>query len=548
MHPHTPIHAAATRRDLLRAGLALAGAGTLSRLRADDVPIPVPTPVVKTTNGSVQGLVENGIQTFKGIRYGAPPVGPLRFLPPQKPEPWTGAADATAFGPPAIQMANGAIASPRTDFARELATIFPVPAEIKTANEDCLFLNVWTPAVKDSGNRPVMVWLHGGGFAYGSGAWPVYDGANLARKGDAVIVTINHRLNVFGYLYLGAFSDAYAKSGNAGMLDAVLALEWVRDNIAAFGGNPANVTIMGESGGGAKVCALLAMPAAKGLFHRAIVQSGPALRGLAKEPAVRLAKAVLEDLRVPENDLKALACVPPQTLVTAARASLEKIGGGLGPVEDGVVLPANPFSPAAPAVSAGVPLIIGTNKDEMTLFTVAEPWFGRLTEAQLGERVKQIAGDKSDALIAAIRKLHPDYPAPYIAAAAMTDSIMLRNSITIAERKAELHQAPVYMYCLVWETPILNGLFKSPHTLEIPLMFDNVDKARVLEGPGPDPVAIEKQMSDAWLAFARTGDPNTKSIPTWPPYTTAQRATMLFDVQSRVADDPQKEIRQVFEG
>jgi para-nitrobenzyl esterase len=474
------------------------------------------------------------------------PLGPLRFLPPQNPKSWTGAADATEFGPPGIQMASAAVASPRSDFARQLATIFPVPAETKIANEDCLFLNVWTPAVHDAKKRPVMVWLHGGGFAYGSGAWPVYDGGNLARKGDAVIVTLNHRLNVFGYLYLGGLSDSYAQSGNAGMLDIVLALEWVRDNIEAFGGDPGNVTIMGESGGGAKVCALLAMPSAKGLFHKAIVQSGPALRGVPKDNAVRLAKAVLDELQVSGSDLKALACVPTQALVAAAAAAAEKAGSTrLAPVEDGVVLPVDSFSPAAPAISANVRLIIGTNKDEMTLFTVAEPWFGHLTDAELGARAKQIAGDKSDALIAAIRKLHPDYSPAYILAAVMTDNMMLAGSITIAERKAARSAAPVYMYCLVWETPILNGLFKSPHTLEVPLMFDNVDKARVLVGPGPHPEAIAAQMSDAWLAFARSGDPNVKSTPAWPPYTPARRATMLFDVESRVVDDPQKEIRLV---
>jgi para-nitrobenzyl esterase len=449
-------------------------------------------------------------------------------------------------------MASAAIASPRSDFARQLATIFPVPAETKIANEDCLFLNVWTPAVQDQKKRPVMVWLHGGGFAYGSGAWPIYDGANLARKGDAVIVTVNHRLNVFGYLYLGALSEAYAQSGNTGMLDIVLALEWVRDNIEAFGGDPGNVTILGESGGGAKVSTLLAMPAAKGLFHRAIIQSGPGLRGVPKEAAARMAKAVLDELQV--SDPKALACVPAQSLVAAAASAAEKTGGGpmsmmrLAPVVDGTALPSDPFTPSAPAISANVPVIIGTNKDEMTLFVVAEPWFGHLSEAELGTRVKQMAGDKSDALIDAIRKLHPDYSPAYIAAAAMTDTTMLGGSITLAERKAAQNAAPVYMYCLVWETPVANGLFKSPHTLEIPLMFDNVDKARVLVGPGPRPEAIAAQMSDAWLAFARSGDPNAKSIPAWPPYTSARRATMLFDVDSRVTDDPQKEIRLALAG
>ena len=543
------------RRDVLRVALSTAAIAPFAKLFGADAPIPVPTKVVRTTNGRVQGFAHDGLQVFKGMPYGAPPIGDLRFLPPEKPKPWRGVADATEFGPPAIQMAGGAIASPATDFGRQMTSIFPVPQEIKIENEDCLFLNVWTPAVDTGKKRPVMVWLHGGGFAYGSGAWPVYDGANLARKGDAVIVSVNHRLNVFGYLYLGAVSDRYAQSGNAGMLDIVAALEWVRDNIEAFGGDPTNVTIFGESGGGLKVCALMAMPAAKGLFHKAIVESGPGLRGISKENAAQLARGVLAELQISAGDLKALACVSPQGLVEAAAAAMAKVGGGgmgsstrLAPVEDAVVLPADPYTPAAPAISADVPLIVGTNKDEMTLFVIAEPWFMRLTEAELPARAKAIAGDKSEALIAAIRKAHPDYSPAYVLASVMTDQTMLGGSIKLAERKIARRGAPVYMYCLVWETPVLNGLFKSPHTLELPLVFDIVDKARVLVGPGPNPETISRQMSDAWLAFAHTGNPNASSIPAWPAYSVEKRATMLFDVESRVADDPQREVRLALEG
>jgi len=541
MHQPTQI----PRRDLLRLGLSLAAA---SALRADD-PIPVVTKVVKTTNGSVQGLVKDGVQVLKGIRYGAPPVGPLRFMPPAKPKPWKGAADATEFGAPAIQMAPPISASPATDFGRQLATIYPTPAEIKIQNEDCLFLNVWTPALGAATRRPVMVWIHGGGYAYGSGAWPIYDGANLARKGDVVVVTVNHRLNVFGYLYLGQLAnDAYAKSGNSGMLDLVAALEWVRDNIEAFGGDPGNVTIMGESGGGAKVSTLLAMPAAKGLFHRAIIQSGPGLRGVPKDAATRTAKGVLDELQIGAADTKALRGLPAEDILAAAFAAAAKAGGGpmggmmrLAPVVDGVALPSDPFTPAAPEISANVPILIGSNKDEMTLFTAAEPWFGTLTDAQLVERAKAIAGAKAEPLIAAFRKLHPDYSPTYLLNQVLTANTMFAGSITLAERKSAQKAAPAYMYYLVWETPVVNGLFKTPHTLDIPFMFDNVDKARVLVGPGPEPEALARQMSGAWLAFARTGNPG------WPPYTAERRATMLFDVNSRVADDPNAEIRKILE-
>jgi len=533
------------RRDLLRLGIGLASAGVL----AADVPIPIVTKVVKTTSGDVQGLQHDGVQVLKGIRYGAPPVGALRFMPPAKPKPWKGVADATEFGAPAMQMAPPISTSPATDFGRQLATIYPTPAEIKIQNEDCLFLNVWTPALGSGTRRPVMVWLHGGGFAYGSGAWPIYDGANLAKKGDVVVVTVNHRLNVFGYLDLGQLgNDAYAKSGNAGMLDLVAALEWVRDNIEAFGGDPGNVTIMGESGGGAKVSTLLAMPAAKGLFHRAVIQSGPGLKGAPKDAATRAAKGVLDELQVNAADTKALQGIPAEDILAAAFAAAAKAGGGpmggmmrLSPVVDGVVLPSDPFTPVAPAISAGVPILIGSNKDEMTLFTAGEPWFGRLTDAQLVERAKAIAGSKAEPLIAAFRKLHPDYSPTYLLVQVLTAQAMFGGSITLAERKAAQKAAPVYMYYLVWETPVANGLFKSPHTLDIPFMFDNVDKARVLVGPGLQPEALARQMSDAWLAFARTGNPN------WPPYTPGRRATMLFDVESRVVDDPNAEVRKILQ-
>lgn len=538
------------RRDLLRLGIGLASAGVLGA----DVPIPVVTKVVKTTNGDVQGLVQDGVQVLKGIRYGAAPVGRLRFMPPQRPKPWKGVADATEFGAPAIQMAPPISASPATDFGRQLATIYTTPAEIKIQNEDCLFLNVWTPGLGGGTRRPVMVWLHGGGFAYGSGAWPIYDGANLAKKGDVVVVTVNHRLNVFGYLYLGQLgNDAYAKSGNAGMLDLVAALEWVRDNIEAFGGDPGNVTIMGESGGGAKVSTLLAMPGAKGLFHRAVIQSGPGLRGVPTDAATRTAKGLLDELQVSAADTKALQSIPAEDILAAAAAAAAKAGGGpmggmmrLAPVVDGVVLPSDPFTPAAPAISASVPILIGSNKDEMTLFTAAEPWFATLTDTQLMERAK-LAGPKGEALVAAFRKLYPDYSPTYLLNQVMTATSMFAGSVTLAERKAAQKAAPVYMYYLIWETPVANNLFKSPHTLDIPLMFDNVDKARVLVGPGPQPEALARQMSDAWLAFARAGNPNAASIPEWPPYTAERRATMLFDVKSRVADDPNAEIRKILQ-
>ncbi len=542
-----------SRREALRLGISLAAAGMLAKVAYAHIPIP--TKVVKTTNGRVQGLVQNGVQIFKGIRYGAEPVGGLRFMPPQKPAPWKDIADATEFGAPAIQMMNGVLASPVTDFERQLSSLVPIPQETKIGNEDCLFLNVWTPGLGDGKKRPVMVWLHGGGFMAGSGAWPVYDGTNLARKGDAVVVTVNHRLNVFGYLYLGGLAgDAYAKSGNAGMLDLVAALEWVRDNVEAFGGDPGNVTIMGESGGGAKVCVLLAMPDAHGLFHKAIIQSGPALRARPKDAATRLAKGILDELQVSAGDVKTLQAIPAHAIVSAAFASTAKTEGAgmdgyanLSPVVDGVVLPGDPFTPAAPAVSANIPIVIGSTKDKMTILNASEPWFGKLTEAEMMERAKQIAGAKSERLIAAYRKLHPDYTPTYLYNLLISDNAFFADSITLAELKAAQKAAPVYTYYLVWETPVRNNEFKTPHFLDVPFIFDNVEKARVLVGPGVQPEALAKQMSDAWLAFARAGNPDAKSIPHWPPYTAEQRSTMAFDVKSRIIEDPNAEVRKILQ-
>jgi para-nitrobenzyl esterase len=516
-------------------------------------------PIVKTTHGPVQGLVDGGIHAFKGLRYAAPPTGELRFKAPRPPAAWTAVADASAFGAPAIQMATGASANPTTELSKQLATIFTTSTEMKIASEDCLFLNVWTPGV-DAGKRPVMVWLHGGGFAYGSGSWPVYDGHNLAKKGDVVVVTVNHRLNVFGYLYLGELAGkAYADSGNAGMLDLVAALEWVRDNIAAFGGDPGNVTIFGESGGGAKVSTLMAMPLARGLFHRAIVESGPGLRGVPKEGATAMAKAILEQLAIAPGDAaalaKALAAAPTEKVLAAAHAVAERSGPGalgmmrLAPVVDGGALPRHPFDPDAPALSADVPLLIGWNKDEMTLFAASEPWFGKLTEEELPKRVAEAAGgeEKGKALLAALRAARPGYSPTYLQTGALSASRMFLGSVQLAERKAALGAAPVFVYELAWETPVGGGIFKSPHTLEIPFVFANVDKAAVLVGSGPQVAVLEREMSDAWLAFARTGNPNTSGLPQWPAYDANRRATMVFDTATRVVDDPDGAIRKALQ-
>jgi para-nitrobenzyl esterase len=498
------------------------------------------TDVVATSNGPVRGYRDGGLNIFKGLRYAAPPVGALRFAPPQAPSPWREPADAVVLGAPAIQVgvAPGEITGGRS------AGDPPASGQPGT-DEDCLFINVWTQGL--TGKRPVMVWLHGGGYANGSGGADMYDGEALARRGDVVMVTVNHRLNVFGYLHLGD-QGGHAASGEAGMLDIVLVLEWVRDNIAAFGGDPGNVTIFGESGGGMKVSLLMAMPAAAGLFHRAIIQSGPGLRATSREAAAKATQALFENLGLKAGDVGKLQSFSAAEIQdAAAKVQTGAPMGGFGPCVDGTALPRDPFHPDAPAVSAGVPVLIGTNKDEATLFLFADPRFGDYTEEDLAKRAKQSAGARAEAVTAAVREAFPDYSPSHLTAAVQTAVGMWGGSITLAERKAAQGGAPVYMYLLEWETTAARGKLKSPHALEIPLVFDNVGKAKSFMGRS-DPQALAEQMSEAWLAFARTGNPATAALPDWPAYDAARRATMVFNFESRLVEDPYPGVRRAVQG
>ena len=514
-----------------------------------DAPTLVRTAVAPTTNGPVRGYRDGGLNIFKGLRYAAPPTGPLRFKPPQKPTPWSEPADALVLAAPAMQAG----ADPTAAVGRRSAGTPDTPGE-PAASEDCLFINVWSQGLKDAKARPVMVWLHGGGFANGSGGAAMYDGEALARKGDVVVVTVNHRLNVFGYLHLAELAGSdYAQSGAAGMLDIVQVLQWVRDNIEAFGGDPGNVTIFGESGGGWKVSILMAMPLAHGLFHKAIIQSGPGLRATRPEAASETARNLLKELAIAPGDLAALQAASAEAISAAAAAVVSRLPAdqrlnGFSPVKDGAAIPGDPFHPAAPALSADIPLMIGTNKDEATLFMIGDPRFGAYTEEDLAKRAKSAAGDKADALVALFRKLHPDNSPSHLVSDVQTATGMWSNSITLAERKAAQKAAPVYMYQLTWETPVARGKLKSPHAIEIPLVFDNVEKARSFVGRGEEPQGVADQMSTAWLAFARTGDPNTAGVPTWPVYDAEARATMMFDLESRVVNDPNAEVRALLQG
>ncbi|GMN13916.1 carboxylesterase/lipase family protein [Altererythrobacter sp. MTPC7] len=516
---------------------ALAGFSAVS-LHAQQV-----TPVVETDKGQVQGLEDDGVDAYYGLRYAAPPTGELRFKAPVPAEPWDGIYDATAMGAPCMQFytPSGPV---QTDQTRRMQSIFPTYGEEKIDNEDCLFLNVWTPDAT-SGSRPVMVWFHGGGYAYGSGNWPAYDGRNLAAKGDVVVVTVNHRLNAFGYLNLaGRFGEEYAASGNVGNLDLVRSLEWVRDNIASFGGDPGNVTIMGESGGGSKVSHLMAMPSANGLFDKAIVQSGPGVTSGKPAEAAAYAADILDEAGI--ATLQELQTVSADAIIAAARrATPAAIGFGrgpsFGPIADGAIVPRDPFLPSAPEQSADIPLLIGYNKDEMTLFLAAQPWFGRLTNEMLDTMAPQM-GAQAVAAVAAYREMYPGYSPTHIASAAM-GSRFVRGTYLLADQQSRTARAPVFVYRLTWETPVAGGALKSPHTLDIPLMFDNAAESAALVGEGEAPARMAAMMSDAWISFARTGVPSSPLLPEWRAYSEGERAVMDLDLEPVLRNDPEAAIR-----
>ena len=528
------------RRMFIRLGSLAAGAlagGSLGRVLAQSAK-GAPGATVNTSAGKVRGLVQNGVQSFKGVPFAASTAGAARFLPPAKREPWTGVRDSFDFGLRCPQLAS--------QFHGQVPPEFDVMCPDEPTGEDCLCLNIWTAGTSASRKRPVMVWLHGGGYTTGSGAFTCCDGTALARKHDVVVVTINHRVNVFGFLYLAEIGgEQFAKASNVGMLDIVAALAWIRDNIAAFGGDPGCVTIFGQSGGAGKVSTLMAMPEAVGLFQRAIVQSGAEVRGIPSAAATKGAEAYLGKLGLKTNQLDGLQKLPTEQLLSVMG---EMTGSGipgagtlpLGPVVDGRTLPANPFDPVASDLSANVPLLIGTTETEVSFFPNQQ--LDPIDDANLHARVKQIlrgADDaKVDQLIAAYRKGRPNATNTDLFLIIASDATFRTGVVLEAERKAAQGKALVYQYLFAWRSPVRDGKLRSFHTLEIPFVFDSVDLAKSMTGSAQDAYVLAEKVSSAWVAFARTGNPNHAGFPQWAPFDNSRRAVMILEIECKAVNDP----------
>lgn len=473
-------------------------------------------PVISTTSGDVSGSFNDGVFAFKGIPY----ASAERFMPPEEPEAWEGVLACNDFGP----------------VARQVVPWYPDSIQ----NEKELFsVNVWTKGIQDDQKRPVMLWLHGGGFHVGASNDPMTYGEALAKKGDIVFVSVNHRLNILGFLDLSAYGDKYTQSANVGMLDIVKALEWIKKNIDQFGGNPSDVTIVGESGGGGKVGTLLCMPAAKGLFHKAIIQSGTLLNTMDKEKSQALGSAVLENLGLTPEEVEKLDTIAYPVLVKAGNEAIATLSGprqpgsatmfGFAPSADGVVLLQQPFSPGFAEISAEIPLMMGSTLNEMMPTFYGEK---DMTLQQAKERLTEKYGKDADTYIALFAEAYPDYTPQDLLS---IDTVFRPYTIRTADARSSESSAPLYVYFLAWKSGVDDASKGSFHGLDIPLAFNTVDLRPDWTGNTEEAWKLADKMSSAWINFIKTGNPNVEGIlPAWEPYTAENGATMYFDNECSV--------------
>ena len=501
--------------------------------------------IVTTRSGKLEGEEANGLLVFKGIPFATPPVGARRWLPPERPAMWHGVREARRFGSvaPQRQVLLGMLSAMRID---------------EPQSEDCLYLNVWTPKT-DGGRRPVMVWIHGGGFSIGSGSQGIYDGSVLARRGDVVVVTINYRLGALGFMRLADVTGGkIPATGNEGLLDQITALEWVRDNIAEFGGNPGNVTIFGESAGGMSVGTLLAMETARGLFHKAIPQSGACHTGASVERANRTAERVLTKLGVSIGDAAAIRALTPDQLLKGALSSDgvtpdPELGMAYQPVTDGTTLARSAIEVVAQGSASGVAVMAGSALEEWKLFAVMDPLLANLDKKGLGIRIgRRVTPAIADSMIGIYEEARGKRGAPTtpseVFSAIETDRVFRMPAVRLAEQQKE-HQARVYSYLFTWQSPAMNGALGSCHALELGFVFgtNHLPGMGPFAGSGPAADKLAREMQDAWLAFARSGDPSCDSVGHWPAYDSERRATMVFDQSSKAENAPFDDERRAWE-
>jgi para-nitrobenzyl esterase len=536
-----------SRRNVIKAGLAglvAAGAGGVGGALAEAQSSRGTAPAVaggrmngplffdvETASGVVRGMAASGIKAFRGIPYGADTSGANRFMPPKKPIAWSGVRTCIGYGPISPQTASGYTA----DYPQLI--MWDRHPSCGGMSEDCLSLNVWTPGLNDNGRRAVLVSYHGGGWTTGSGNGPMYDGGQLSLLGDVVVVTVNHRLASFGYTHLGALGgpEEFRSAGVCGVMDMVASLEWVRDNIAAFGGDPSRVMIFGQSGGGSKTSTLLATPAAKGLFHRAAVQSGSTLRIADEEAAARTAEQLLGKLGLTRARVAEIQRLPWEQILQAQT----EVAGGFTPVMDGRYLPHHPFDPAGPQESRDVPVIISTTLEDAALSL--RNW--DLTEDGLRSLLNERYQGRAAEILALYQPVRGGRTPYLVQAQIFTDSQNRVRAITQAERKAALGGAPAYMYIWQWATPAFDGKLGAVHGHDVDASF-NLYRNGICGSGRTEGRAMCTRLASTWVSFAKTGNPDNGHIPHWPAYDATTRATMIFDTNTHVENDPRGPIRR----